>query len=139
MPERLDPAEQIAARHRISRRPFAGRAEDADRRRMHALGLLSGALFGSRGGCRLGHGSALARDRDREAVRLHLDPDAGQALGELDAKEVVNETEERIAFAQGASCCSGFRRIRRHHGSGGAAGTPPPFGSMTVPKARKRS
>ena len=108
---------------------------------MDALRLFDGRLgIGSRGRLALAApGTQLtAGHADREAVGLDLDGRAGEALGQLEIQEVIDESEQRVGLAQLSPPRIGFRSIRRHHGCGGA-GACPLLGSTIVPNARNRS
>src|SRR5437762_7350459 len=137
--EGLDPAENVTTRDRVAGAPFARDAEDADGRRVNALGLFGRSFlmaFRERGGP---FGLSLPRDRDREAVRFDFDRDGGETLGQLELEQVVHEAEERIVrVAHRPPFSSGFFRMRRHQGCAGA-GAAPPSGSTNMPKERKRS
>src|SRR6266550_1910869 len=143
--ERLDAAQDVPPRNGVAGAPLARRVEDPDGRRMDTL-----RLFDGRFGVHDPGGFAVATPespltpghRDREAVRLDLDRRAGEALGQLEIQEIVDESEQRVGLAQLSPPAVGLRiallRIRRHHGRGGA-GACPPLGSTIVPNARNRS
>src|SRR5688572_8383423 len=94
--QRLDAAEQVAARHRVARGPLARDAEDADGRRMHALRFLDGCFVRHHRWSARAGALPMPGHRDRKPIRLDLDRDGAEALRELDAKKVVDKPEERI-------------------------------------------
>src|SRR2546430_16663911 len=77
--EGLNPTKHLAAGDRIAAAPLARDAEDADGRRVNTLRLLGWSFLLPRGRCGRTRALPLPGDGDREAVRLDLARDRGEA------------------------------------------------------------